>query len=235
MGWQQLPQALERRPIDLVLIDAQVRDPLPFPRLSWLRRQHPHVASLIVLDARGRELDLFRLGRLGVDEVLLDGPDAGLAGLPGALDRALVRAAARRVGARVGGRAPTLFLDGLVWAVEHADESPTPEALAHAVARSVDSYRRALRAADLPPPTRILLWGRLIRAAHLLENEQLTVERIAHGLGYAAATSLARALRRETGASPSELRAHGGLSTVLDALLAGRDLPLEHRVGPRGR
>jgi AraC-like DNA-binding protein len=85
--------------------------------------------------------------------------------------------------------------------------------------------QRTLRRADLPTPSRILLWGRLLSAAHLLDRDEVSVDRVAHHLGYAAGSSLARALRRETGLPPSEIRSRGGIQCVLDALLSGPDLP----------
>jgi AraC-like DNA-binding protein len=217
--WHLVPATLERHQVDVVLIDAGLHEPLPFTRLAWLRRQHARVATLVLLDPRGRELELFRLGRLGVDDVLLDEGEANLSELPSSVDRALIRALARRAGARLRGRVPHLFVEGLVWAVEQADTRPGPDELARALTRPLDSYRRALRRARLPPPSRVLLWGRLIRAAHMLHREDLSVEVVAHRLGYASASSLARAFRRETGHPPSEIRARGGPVVVLEALL----------------
>lgn len=215
-----MPPALEREAYDLVVIDAGRRETLPSPRFAWLRRQHPATATLIVIDARGRELDLFRLGRLGVDEVLLDENGSALTELPAALERTLARGLARRVTTRLGGRMPSLVVDGLGWGVEHAEGLPTPAALAAGLGHPIGRYRRELRRLGAPSPQRILMWARLVRAAHLLQAEPEPVERVAHRLGYQAPTSLARAFRRETGLSPTEVRARGGVSAVLDALLA---------------
>lgn len=218
-GWHQVPPALERDSYDVVVVEAGRRETLPSPRFAWLRRQHPGTATLIVIDARGRELDLFRLGRLGVDEVLLDEGGSALADLPNALDRTLARGLARRVASRLDGRLPGAVVDGLSWGVEHAERGPSPAALAAGLGHPIGRYRRELRRAAAPPPQRILMWARLIRAAHLLHAEPGPVERVAHRLGYQAPTSLARALRRETGLSPTEVRARGGVGAVLEALL----------------
>jgi AraC-like DNA-binding protein len=222
-GWAGVPALLERRPVDVVLLDAGSRDRLPYQQLAWLRRQHPQVARLVLLAADGREMDLFRLGRQGVDEMVLLGHEPLADTLPAALDRAVVRGVARRAAARLEGRVPELFTDALTWAVEQADAFPPPGPadLARAAARSPGAYRRELRRAGLPAPRRILLWGRLVRAAHLLHApEPPPVEAVAHRLGYAAASSLARAFRRETGLPPSAVRERGGVAVVLDAMMA---------------
>lgn len=223
-GWKAVPPLLERNAVDALLLDVPPRSPLPHAQLTWLHRQHPHLATVLLLDPTGREADLFRLGAEGVDEVVL--LDDGLARgeLVGALQRALVRSLAQRATADLRNRVPSLFVEGLTWAIEHADEKPDPEALARGLARPLGSYRRALRQAGLPTPTRILLWGRLVRAGRLLGEGHLSVEAIAHRMGYAGGSSLARALRRETGVPPSVVRDRGGTIVVLDALLASGEL-----------
>ncbi|GAA3132503.1 helix-turn-helix domain-containing protein [Nonomuraea salmonea] len=55
-------------------------------------------------------------------------------------------------------------------------------------------------------PGRWLTQQRLRRARHLLESTDLPVERIAHEVGFATATSLRRHLAAETGVAPSTYR-----------------------------
>lgn len=225
-GWKAVAPLLERHAVDALLLDIAARGPIPHTQLAWLHRQHPHLATVMLLDPAGREADLFRLASEGVDEVVL--LDDGLA--PGelvqALERALVRATARRAAEHIRDRVPQLFVEGFAWAIEHADRTPNAAALAEGLARPLGSYRRALRRAGLPSPTRILLWGRLVRAGRLLAGGHMSVEAVAHRLGYAAGSSLSRALRRETGHPPSVVRERGGMITVLDALLASGELPV---------
>ena len=233
-GWAGVPALLERRPFGLICLDVRRGEQLPFPQLTWLRRQHPHLARLVLLDGQGREMELFRLGRQGVDEVLLP-PGQELSGsLPHALDRALMRALARRTATRLQGRVPEFFVLALEWAVEHADADPTPGPadLARAVGLTPDGCRRALRQAALPAPGRILVWGRLLHAAHALAGPTPPpVEVLAHRLGYAAGPSLARAFRRETGMPPSQVQVRGGVMAVLDALVAAALAGRRHRRG----
>lgn len=220
--WAGVPALLEKRRFGLILLDVRRGERPPYPQLTWLRRQHPHLARLVLLAGQGRGLELFRLGRQGVDEVLLPPGEELSDCLPPGLDRALMRALARRTAARLQGRVPEFFTLAMAWAVEHADADPTPgpAELARAVGLSTDACRRALREADLPAPRRILVWGRLVQAAHALGGPAPPpVDVLAHRLGYAAGPSLARAFRRETGLPPSRVRARGGVIVVHDALL----------------
>jgi AraC-like DNA-binding protein len=224
-SWSAVPGLMEREAVHAVVVDASAGPRLPFGELGWLRRQHPGVATVVVLDSHGHELELFRLGRQGVDGVVL----MGLGELEGTLfetvERGLARSTARKVTSRLEGRAPPLLLEAIAYAVEHAHRDPAPADLASATAaRTVEAYRRELRRAGLPPPSRILLWGRLFMAAHLLDRDDQAVDAVAHELGYSAGSSLARALRRETGLPPSQIRIRGGIACVLEALLASPDL-----------
>jgi AraC-like DNA-binding protein len=224
-SWSAVPALVEREPVHGVVVDASTSAQLPFGELGWLRRQHPAMATIVVLDPHGHELELFRLGRLGVDGVVFVGNPDLERSLRDAVERGLSRGTARRVVARLDGRVPTELVALLSWAVEHAHLGPDTADLAGSTDRSRRSLQRTLRRADLPTPSRILLWGRLLSAAHLLDRDQVSVDRVAHYLGYAAGSSLARALRRETGLPPSEIRSRGGIQCVLDALLSGPDLP----------
>ena len=69
---------------------------------------------------------------------------------------------------------------------------------------------------DLAPPRSLLLWGRLIRASHLLESSSQTVESVAFHLGYATGGTLSKALKRHVGCSPTELLRRGGLAWTLE-------------------
>lgn len=62
--------------------------------------------------------------------------------------------------------------------------------------------RRFLEVTDLSPG-RWLTEQRLRRARHLLESSDLSVERVAHEVGFATATSLRRHLAAEAGVTPS--------------------------------
>ncbi|MBW3536123.1 MAG: AraC family transcriptional regulator, partial [Gemmatimonadetes bacterium] len=137
------------------------------------------------------------------------------------VERALARALAVRVTETLEGRLSELGRDALRWSIIHATESPTVEDLAMAIGRTPAAFARDLRERHLPPPRRILLWGRLFQGAHLMTRGDRSVEAVALRLGYSSRTALSRAFRRETGLPPTEVTRRGGISCVLEGFLVG--------------
>ncbi|MEV0778048.1 helix-turn-helix domain-containing protein [Streptomyces sp. NPDC050428] len=80
-----------------------------------------------------------------------------------------------------------------------------PELAAHA-AMSPRTFARHFREETGLSPGRWLTQQRLRRARHLLESSDLPVERVAHEVGFATATSLRRHLAAEAGVAPSTYR-----------------------------
>lgn len=91
--------------------------------------------------------------------------------------------------------------------------------LADALALTPAVLARELHEWRLPSPARLILWGRLFRAARLLANPERSVEDTAYRLGYSSASALRRALRRETGLASTELRRQSALTCALDGFL----------------
>ena len=187
--------------------------------LQRLRRRVPPIAIVVAGSFENRELDLFELGRLKIDGVILtDGPDP-VHEARRAVAGALAAAGASGVTAALTGQVHPLGLESLRWSIEHAEETPSVAQLAEALALSLPVLTRELRQRRLPTPARLLLWGRLFRAARMLSDPELSVEDIAYRLGYSSASALGRALQRETGLPPSELRGRGAIPCALEGFL----------------
>jgi AraC-like DNA-binding protein len=186
--------------------------------LQRLRRRQPPLAIVVCSDFAERELDLFELGRLKVDGVILTGA-TDPAETRRAVAGALAAAAAMGVTGALHGQLHPLGIECLRWAIEHAEEAPTVEQMAESLALGAVALARELHERRLPTAARLLLWGRLFRAARLLDNPDGSVERTAFRLGYSTASALGRAFRRETGFTPSELRTRGPLACALDGFL----------------
>jgi AraC-like DNA-binding protein len=187
--------------------------------LRRLRGRFPEVAIVIYADFHGRELDLYDLGRMGVDGVILSREEDSHRRIRGAVDRALSTSLAKRVTAKLEHAVPGLGLRCIEWSVERAGECPQVSDLARQIRTSPRALTRELRGMGLPSPRHLLLWGRLLQAARMLDAIGTTVEDVAFQLGYATGASLGRALKEQTGFSPTELQEAGGLDAVLDTFV----------------
>ena len=72
-------------------------------------------------------------------------------------------------------------------------------------------------------PRALLVWGRLLHAAHLLDGGR-TVESTSYALGYASGSGLHRAFHRRVGFPPGDVSLRGGLTPVVNALLESAEI-----------
>ncbi|MDF1504102.1 helix-turn-helix domain-containing protein, partial [Roseisolibacter sp. H3M3-2] len=108
-------------------------------------------------------------------------------------------------------------------AVTRAHERLTPERLARLIAVSRRALTRRLSEAQLPPPHQMLTWGRLVVAAHLLEDGTRSADGVALALDFPSGSAFRNVCRRYVGATPLEIRARGGAAFVIDRLFARRE------------
>lgn len=92
------------------------------------------------------------------------------------------------------------------WALQRLELPLALDELAAHAAMSTRTFARRFRQETGLSPGRWLTQQRLRRARHLLESTGLPVERVAHEVGFATATSLRRHLAAETGVAPSAYR-----------------------------
>lgn len=203
-------------PLACVLDISDSHSLAPLTRLRELRKHQPTVALVVASDFRGREIDLYRLGRLNVDGVLRLEDLPGGREIRAVLEEAMAVAVANLVVSGPGRGLPPVAQEALRWAIEHAESSPQVSHLAAALTLKPRALLRELKAVNVVPPRVLLLWGRLIRASHLLARSQETVESTAFRLGYATGATLRKALKRHVGCSPTTLARRGGLSWTLE-------------------
>jgi AraC-like DNA-binding protein len=186
-------------------------------RLGKLREECPDLAIVVYSDFSRDRLDPFELGRHGVDDVIDAGDDdAGV--IRRAVAGSLGSATAGAVASDLDGRLPVLPVEALRWAVENAARQPAAGALARAMGMSRARLARQLRSLKAPSARQLLLWGRLLHAARLLDRGS-TIEATALQLGYASGSGLQRAFRRSVGFPPGDVTLRGGLDSVLHQFL----------------
>jgi len=225
-GWERLRELLISHRVDGCILDLErfSREDALRP-LEELRMVHPGLALVVYTDFRGRELDLFLLGRLGVDGVVLAGREDDSSLIRQVVDQALASALAGWVGARLSGRLDPVGVAALRWAVEHARDTPDVARFSEAVGMSPRVLNVRLRSAGLPSAARILLWGRLLRCAEMMRGSTSTLETVAFRLGYSSASALRRAMRQQASLSPSEFSSSLGVEAVVEAFLDGLHPP----------
>jgi D-alanyl-D-alanine carboxypeptidase/D-alanyl-D-alanine-endopeptidase (penicillin-binding protein 4) len=215
--WKDLRAVLEDGGFDGCVVESEHpgRDEAT-AEIASLRELYRGLAIVAYVEVR-RNQGYFDLGELGVDGVL---PSGGLQNVKvrSIVDDALATARADRISRSLEGLYAQPAPEAIGWAVENAGADTSVEKLAAALGHSPRSLRQALEDAGFPNPTRVLLWGRLLLAGARLSRDGRTVEEVAFSLGYSTATSLARAMKRQTGLTPREVSRHGGMERVRDAL-----------------
>lgn len=215
--WEALHRLLGRESFDGCLVDADHPDRAGAIReITALRERHPSLAIIACVE-EGYDPGYYDLGGLGVAGII-GSRDLAQSRVRAEVDRALATARADRIARSLEGRFAPPGPDAIGWAVEHAGAETNVEKLAAALGRTPRGLRQALEDAGLPAPTRVLLWGRLLLAGARLGRDGRTVEEVAFSLGYSTATSLARAMKSQTGLTPGEVSEEGGMERVRDAL-----------------
>jgi len=187
-----------------------------------LRKRYPGLALAVYVDVHEADLELYRMGGLGVDGVVLARRPPWASTIREAMERSLASASASRVGTALRGRYDLEVVEAISWATEHARECPSVSRFAAALGHTTRSLGGLLRDNGLPAPNRLLLWGRLMLAGAYLGRDGRTVEETAFLLGYSTATAFSRAMKREIGRSPTEVGHGGGLSFVQRRLFPRR-------------
>jgi AraC-like DNA-binding protein len=153
----------------------------------------------------------------GVCELVFDGvDDAGVA------LRALVSSAQQiHIGERVANALLATLPPILGPFVRYVTAHPDTQRVAD-VAEALGYNRKTLvnhcTQAVAPPPQELLAWCRLSVVAELLSTTPRTVESIALQLDFPSDTALRNMMKRYTGLRATDVRTHGGLRCVMDAL-----------------
>ena len=113
------------------------------------------------------------------------------------------------------------------------------------VALALGVHRKTLvnwcQRAQVPPPSILVTWVRLLLAVEILQTPGHTVERVAHALEFASGSAFRNLCQRYFGRRPADLRSPGGREAAYRAFalaLQEREAtsaPSEEAVRPRRR
>jgi AraC-like DNA-binding protein len=187
--------------------------------IRHLRERVPATELVALSDFSGRPAtDAFSLAVLGVREMICvretDAVSAVVQSLHAYLNCSPLDELAEALGRSVTpvvGRWLGPFL------VSPTGARTVPE-LARAARCSPRTLHRALRAAGLPSPERLIAWHRLLHAARLLDDGR-SADCVARVLGFSSGSALRKSLKQLTGLRPGELRAGGGLAWAAERFL----------------
>lgn len=218
--WEQLYGDAPKAPWAGCIIDIYPPDDAVPPwKLGALRQARPDLAIVVYSDFTDRRHDLFEVGRHKIDAVILAGVEDSPKAIQTTLGRSLCSAAAGAVEAALEGHLAALGVAVVRWAMEHSFERPTVDELARSMGMSRSQLARELNRKGLPSPRALLLWGRLLQAARLLQGGDTTVEGVAHRLGYSTSSALHRAFHQYVGWPPGAISSRGGMAGVLQSFI----------------
>ena len=217
--WGQLLSACEGQAVRVAVVDLFAGGKANFERVRHVKQRLPRLTLIAyVAFAVDRAHDLFDAGRQGMDGLVLadvdDAPRSLLALVEQAESKSLaavVRAALATVDSSVR--------DAVLLAVARAHERLSPEGLARLLALPRRTVAQRLASAGFPPPQRLITWGRLIVAGHLLEDLHRSGDRVALALDFPSGSAFRNICQRYLAATPGQIRERGGASFVLNAML----------------
>ncbi|HEY9229014.1 MAG TPA: helix-turn-helix domain-containing protein [Gemmatimonadaceae bacterium] len=224
-SWSSLVETCGRQPVRMAFIDLFAGGQPNFDRIRYLKERLPRLTIVAYVEfTADRAYDLFDAGRQGIDGLVLadqhDSPRALLALVEQAESRslgAIVRKSMEGVDATAR--------DALLLAVTRAHERLSPEGLARLLALPRRTVSGRLRRAGFPSAQRLLTWGRLIVAAHLLEDAHRSADRISRSLEFPSGGAFRNTCQRYLRASPHEIRARGGAAYVIRTMLSQIQTP----------
>ena len=213
--WGELIRACERRPVRVVVFDFFARGESRFEGVRQLKQRLPRTTLIAyVTFAANRVHDLFDAGRQGVDGLILADEDDAPRSLLALIEQAESRSLAVLLKRSLQGVHPSVA-DAVLLAVSRAHERLSPEGLARLLALPRRTVSERLASEGFPPPQRLLTWGRLIVAAHLLEDLYRSASRISVTLDFPSASAFRNTCQRYLSATPGEVRQRGGAAFVI--------------------
>lgn len=233
--WGALVRTCDRDPVRCAVVDLYMEGAPNFEGVRQLKQRLPRLTLVAyVTPGQDRGHDLFDAGRAGVDGLVLAGEDDSPRPLLALVERAESKSLAGMVRRSLEGIDP-LVVDAVLLAVTRAHERLSPQALARLLAQPRRMVTQRLSAEGFPPPQRLLTWGRLIVAAHMLEDRHRSADRVANTLDFPSGSAFRNTSQRYLHATPGQIRSRGGAAYVIRAMLREVHARLSSASEPRSR
>jgi AraC-like DNA-binding protein len=233
--WEALVRTCDREPIRIGVIDLYAGGEANFEGIRQLKQRLPRLTLVAyVTPSLKRAHDLFDAGRAGIDGLVLAGVDDEPRPLLALIERSESKSLAGLVRRSLEGIDP-LVIDAVLLTVARAHERLSPTGLARLLAQPRRAVTQRLAAEGFPAPQRLLTWGRLIVAAHMLEDRHRSADRVAAALDFPSGSGFRNTCQRYLHATPSQLRARGGATYVVRTLMRQVHGRLASASEPRSR
>lgn len=205
-------QLIAENPPNALLINGASLTAGDVARIAMLKARNPWL-SLLALLPHGRDLErqTFLLGHAQVDEMVIVRPEHDAEQLRTAFARAGLRTVAREIEHATHPFPPLLVGQNLEPALERIAALKHPSVFARKLGVPMAQLRQELRSAKLFSALTLLAWCRVLVAARHLGDSQEPVERIGLSLGYASGPAFRNTFHKLVGATPTDVRQHGGL------------------------
>jgi len=217
--WSALTRVCETEPVHLAVLDFYADGPANFERVRVLKLRFPRVALVAYVSiTTERARDMFDAGRCGLDGLIVADLDDAPATLLMHVEKAEARSVASVLRPVIASLKPTVR-DAVLAAVTRAHERLTPEAFARLLAVPRRLLTRRLTEAGFPAPHRLLTWGRLIVAAHMLEDMNRSADSVAQVLDFPSGSAFRNTCQRYLHVTPQQMRERGGAAYVIDVFM----------------
>ncbi len=225
--WPSLIHACERQAARVALVDLFAGGTTNLAAIRQMKRRIPRLTLIAYVDVvASRAHDLFDAGRLGMDALVIADKDDAPRTLLATIEQAESRSLGSLVRLALDGIDPTAR-DALLMSVTRAHQRLSPEGLARLLSLPKRTVSQRLARAGFPSPQRLLSWGRLIVAAHLLEDRQRSAGQVATALDFPSASAFRNLCQRYLGATPTEIRERGGAGYALETVLLEIGAPIK--------
>lgn len=218
--WSAVSDECERSPVRVAVIDLFAEGKASFDEIRRLKHRYPRLALIAYVTPGSERIhEIFDAGRYGFESLLIAGQDDEPRRLLAAIEQAEARSLTGRVRQALAHVNPAAR-DAALLAVTRAHQRLASAAFARLMAMPRRSLAELLERERFPTTQRLLMWGRLIVAGHLLEDTGRSADGIADSLGFPSGSAFRNVCKRYVGKAPNEIRTAGGSAFVIDAFLA---------------
>jgi AraC-like DNA-binding protein len=221
-SWPRLLYLVKERPVTGLVVDGAALGPderCVAAAVTEVRARFPSVPVVFVARPRTDPHTLLRLGRAGIESLVLVSVDDLGRALPRACGQAYRQGTSSLVAGALSPYLPRREADLLLAALEGVIRGWSAEQLARGVGLSRPHLSERLKGAGLPSAGHLLVWARLLHAGRWLQDPGRTGESVSRQLEYSSGAALRRALRNYLGTTPTQTVEAGGFSFVLDRFL----------------